>query len=54
MNLLTKDQIDDAKRLSHINKGPNAARGIIIGMMVGTAVWLIIGIVIYFTFFGGM
>ena len=32
----------------------DAAKGIIIGVMIGTALWAVIGLILYFTFFRGM
>lgn len=51
--LLTESEIDYARRLAAMGRDDDLApaRGIVVGVLVGIALWLVIGLVIYFTFF---
>ena len=52
--LLTGREIEHAKRLAGMNRLSDdlaPARGIMVGILIGSALWLVIGIVIYCTFF---
>ncbi len=49
---LTESEIDYARRLAAMNRDRLApAKGHMVGMLVGSAFWLVIGLVLYFTFF---
>lgn len=52
MTPLTEAEIDYARRLAAMDHDDLApAKGIMVGMLVGAACWLVIGLVIYFMFF---
>ncbi len=66
---LTPKEIMDVRRLARLGKTAPPARerfaipkhdasgprkGIFKGMMIGSALWVVIGIILYFTFFRGM
>ena len=48
---LTDAEIDYARRLAAMDRDGDPEKGVVIGMLLGAACWLVIGIVIYFTFF---
>ena len=47
---LTESEIDYARRLAAMDRGDDLApaRGIMVGMLLGAALWLVLGLVIYF------
>ena len=49
---LTDAEIDYARRLAAMERdGGEPEKGVVIGLLLGAACWLVIGLVLYFTCF---
>ena len=48
---LTEAEIDYARRLAAMDRDGDPEKGVVIGLLLGAACWLVIGLVLYFTCF---